>query len=182
MGPLIEALKHEEWHVAGSAAEALGEIGDAAAVGSLIEALKHEEWHVAISAAEALGKIGDAAAFKALIKAKKLEAAYQLLPAHIAQTVEKLDAILPIIPDRKPPRWLSAIFNILLFIGVILVIAAGVLFALIADLVKKGISLDDFPMLKQYIENRPVQVLVILCILGVLIFFTGLIAKRRFEK
>jgi HEAT repeat protein len=44
------------------AALALGEIGNASAVGSLIGALKDENWEVRAMAAEAIGKIGDARA------------------------------------------------------------------------------------------------------------------------
>jgi HEAT repeat protein len=64
-------LKDEDPGVRGSAAEALGEIGDPRAVGPLINALKDKSlgvraWGVRVAATEALGKIGDPRAIEFL--------------------------------------------------------------------------------------------------------------------
>jgi HEAT repeat protein len=55
----IARLKHENHDVRNSAAEALGEIGDATAVPALVEALKDGAYSVRKSVARALGKIGN---------------------------------------------------------------------------------------------------------------------------
>jgi HEAT repeat protein len=67
--PLIKALEKGNWGVCKSAAEALGEIGDARAVGALIKVLSHEDSDVGQNAIIALGDIGDERAVESLIKA-----------------------------------------------------------------------------------------------------------------
>ena len=60
---LIKALRYKrDGGVRSSAAEALGEIGDARAVEPLCAALRDKDVDVREAAAEALGKIGDARA------------------------------------------------------------------------------------------------------------------------
>jgi HEAT repeat protein len=68
---LIERLKDEDSDVRKNVAWALGEIGDARAVGALIEALRDKDSKVRRSVAEALGKIGDARAVDSLIETLK---------------------------------------------------------------------------------------------------------------
>jgi len=71
---LIEALKDGDSDVRGSAANALGKIGDKSAVPQLIEALNFDHstdffddsTEVRRAAAEALGEIGDESAIKPL--------------------------------------------------------------------------------------------------------------------
>ncbi|OGO05014.1 MAG: hypothetical protein A2Y60_01920 [Chloroflexi bacterium RBG_13_54_9] len=58
IGPLVAALKDEEYHVRYRAAEALGKIGDPSAVAPLINALRDEDEFVRSQAAKALGEIG----------------------------------------------------------------------------------------------------------------------------
>ncbi len=55
---LIKALGYKEVSVRKSAAQALGEIGDARAIEPLLTALKDEDFTASLSAADALGKIG----------------------------------------------------------------------------------------------------------------------------
>lgn len=65
---LLDALKSNNNHIRGYAADALGRIGDVRAVEPLIEALKDDDkLHVLPSAVVALGKIGDPRAVKPLI-------------------------------------------------------------------------------------------------------------------
>jgi HEAT repeat protein len=68
---LIKRLKDKDSDVRKNVAWALGEIGDARAVGALIEALRDKDSKVRRSVAEALGKIGDARAVDSLIKTLK---------------------------------------------------------------------------------------------------------------
>ena len=68
---LIRALRDSNWWVRWVAARALGDIGDARAVGPLIAALKDEDRDVRYGVAAALGKLGDARAVGALIAALK---------------------------------------------------------------------------------------------------------------
>lgn len=71
--PLIELLKNEDWHIRGTAAEALGRIGDKTAVKPLINILvgwsRDRNKYVRGRAAEALGRIGDEQAFQPLTQA-----------------------------------------------------------------------------------------------------------------
>ena len=69
VGPLIAALKDDDFTVRAIAAHALGEIGDRRAVGPLIESLRIDSWPVTLSAAQALGDIGDPRAVVPLITA-----------------------------------------------------------------------------------------------------------------
>jgi hypothetical protein len=59
--PLTGVLSNpdEEWHVRGSAAEALGHIGQPEAVECIIRSLMDSHWHVQSESAKALGRIGD---------------------------------------------------------------------------------------------------------------------------
>ena len=68
---LIEALKDEDSGVRKTAAEALGEIGNAGATVPLIEALKDKNSRVRKTAAEALRKIKDANSINPLTDTKK---------------------------------------------------------------------------------------------------------------
>ncbi len=70
---LIKALKDEEIEVRATAAEALGEIGDARAVESLVQYLSDKQLDIGEEAAEALGKIGDVRAVEPLIQALSFE-------------------------------------------------------------------------------------------------------------
>jgi hypothetical protein len=75
----IEALKDKNWDVRQSAADALGNIGDASAVPALIEALKDENKGVRGNAAGALGKIGDSVTLpRKILAASKLSAQERL--------------------------------------------------------------------------------------------------------
>jgi len=73
VAPLTSVLgdPDEEWHVRGSAAEALGRIGDPNAVEFLARALMDSHWNVQSESAKALGKIGDRRAVEPLILALK---------------------------------------------------------------------------------------------------------------
>ena len=67
---LLKALEYQKhWRVRRDAAEALGQIGDARAVGPLIAALRDDISSVRQAAAEALGQIGDTSAVEPLIAA-----------------------------------------------------------------------------------------------------------------
>ncbi|MBK8905420.1 MAG: HEAT repeat domain-containing protein [Anaerolineaceae bacterium] len=66
---LIAALRDSDWHVRSSAAEALGEVGDATVTSALVTTLGDSDKFVRSSAAEALGKIRDVAAVSPLITA-----------------------------------------------------------------------------------------------------------------
>ena len=68
VGPIIEALKDEDYNVRRNAAEELGEIKDVKEVEPLIEALKDQDLPVRMNATDALGKIRDARAVEPLIK------------------------------------------------------------------------------------------------------------------
>ncbi|SDW69166.1 HEAT repeat domain-containing protein [Nitrosomonas oligotropha] len=70
---LIDALKDGDSSVRMSAANALGKIGDKAAVNALIHSLKDENSAVRSRAASALGEIGDKAAVDSLIHSLKDE-------------------------------------------------------------------------------------------------------------
>lgn len=79
VGPLIDALQAERWTVRSSAAEALGEIGVAAAraVPALSNVLENDEHSIVQSnAAEALGKIHDRQAIPVLTAALEIEDEY----------------------------------------------------------------------------------------------------------
>ena len=70
---LIEDLEDEDEEVRNEAAEALGEIGDARAVGPLIQVMKDavvdgDEWEICEHAAYALAAIGDESAVEPLIQ------------------------------------------------------------------------------------------------------------------
>jgi hypothetical protein len=65
----VQALNHEDSGVRSRAAEALGKIGNEAAVSALMQALNHEDYYVRRNAAEALRKIGNEAAVPALVQA-----------------------------------------------------------------------------------------------------------------
>ena len=69
--PLIAALEESNSNVRWGSAEALGQIGDPAAVPALMEALKDEDAGVRFGAAQALGKIGDPRAVAVLNEASK---------------------------------------------------------------------------------------------------------------
>ncbi len=73
---LIKALQDKYSDVRRNVAEALGNIGDKAAVEPLIKALQHEDSDVRRYAASALGNIGDKAAVEPLIKALQDENYY----------------------------------------------------------------------------------------------------------
>ena len=75
LNAVISKLNEGTGHVGGTAAMALGHIGDARAVEALIEALEYENEYVRDVAALALGEIGDAKAVEALIVALKGETA-----------------------------------------------------------------------------------------------------------
>lgn len=59
--------QQRDWHVRKAAADALGQLGDAGAIGPLIAALRDEEVEVRWSAAQALGQIRDARAVEPLL-------------------------------------------------------------------------------------------------------------------
>jgi hypothetical protein len=65
----IVALQHEDAQTRHRAADALGEIGDPAAVRALLEAVRDPNAYVRRQAARALGQIGDASAVPGLIGA-----------------------------------------------------------------------------------------------------------------
>jgi len=67
----IARLEDQHAGVRGSAANALGELGDARAVEPLIACLKDQDWGVRVSITEALGKLGDARAVEPLIACMK---------------------------------------------------------------------------------------------------------------
>jgi HEAT repeat protein len=69
VNPLMNGLKRKKRQLRKKAAEALGKIGDAAAVDLLIIALKDDDWRVAKASSVALGKIGDKRAVSPLIEA-----------------------------------------------------------------------------------------------------------------
>ncbi len=71
--PLIQALKDPNALARKAVAHALGEIGDARALGPLVELLQDTELIVQQTAAEALGKMGDAQAVPPLVRALKDE-------------------------------------------------------------------------------------------------------------
>lgn len=68
IGRVVEVLNGEPsaWKTRSAAAERLGQLGDASAVGPLVAALNDEYPEVRASAARALGEIGDARAFEPL--------------------------------------------------------------------------------------------------------------------
>src|SRR5690606_30198192 len=68
VGYLIEALSDRHYGVRIAAAEALGEIGDPAAVEALVRTLGDAREDVRIAAVSALGRIGDRRAVKPLIR------------------------------------------------------------------------------------------------------------------
>jgi HEAT repeat protein len=65
---LTDVLADADWQVRRRAAEALGAIGDRAAVDPLVEVLsdRDEEWSIRTAAARSLGRLGDARAVEAL--------------------------------------------------------------------------------------------------------------------
>jgi len=65
--PLIVALYNANEFVRSNAADALGQIGDARAIGSLIAVLNDLDEQVRVNAVAALGQIGDASAIESLI-------------------------------------------------------------------------------------------------------------------
>ena len=65
--PLLARLDDEDGSVRYSAAQALGEIGDARAVESLLARLEDEDWIMRYLAARALGQLGDAWAVEPLL-------------------------------------------------------------------------------------------------------------------
>jgi hypothetical protein len=69
--PLTRVLSDpdEVWHVRGSAAEALGHIGDPHAVEFIVKTLMDSHWNVQSESAKALGRIGDRRAVDPLILA-----------------------------------------------------------------------------------------------------------------
>lgn len=69
VGALVEVLDGDDAVALSFAAEALGDIGDEAAVPSLIEKLEYDEFGVRERAAEALGKIADPRAVEPLAQA-----------------------------------------------------------------------------------------------------------------
>ncbi|MCI0397430.1 MAG: HEAT repeat domain-containing protein, partial [Chloroflexi bacterium] len=73
---LLSALQDKDRHTRRAAAEALGEIGDAAAVASLLSALQDKDENVRWAAAGALGQIGDAGAVPHLLAALQDEDEY----------------------------------------------------------------------------------------------------------
>ncbi len=62
-------LEDGDWSVRRAAAEALGQIGDAAAVEPLVQALKDSDWSVRSAAAVALSNVGDPTSVDALLEA-----------------------------------------------------------------------------------------------------------------
>ena len=97
---LIKALSYRRsWFVRKTAAEALGEIGDAYAVEPLSAALKSKDTDVCASAAKALGKIG-APAVEPLIAA--LEAEEYDVRMHAARALGKIgDCLLYTSPSPR---------------------------------------------------------------------------------
>jgi len=71
---LRQALKDEDWTVAGDAARALGALGERAgpSVGALVNTLSHEDSYVRVYAAEALASVGPSAASATHVLAEAL--------------------------------------------------------------------------------------------------------------
>ena len=78
---LFHAPSNNNKDMGGTAAEALGYIGDARAVRPLIALLKNKDRYGHEAAAEALGKIGDDRAVEPLVTALKDEDVYVRLAA-----------------------------------------------------------------------------------------------------
>ncbi len=85
---LMKALRHEDSTVRTRAAQALGEMGDAKAVGPLVQALRDDYYDVRARAAYALGKMGDAGAVGLVIQALKHEDA--VVRARAAEALGKI--------------------------------------------------------------------------------------------
>ncbi len=99
---LIKTLGNTDKQVRHTAAEALGQIGDARAVDPLIAALKDNDWQVRHTAAGALGQIEDARAVEPLIAA--LEDVVRDVRRDAAQALGQLGeaaAVDPLIATLK---------------------------------------------------------------------------------
>ncbi len=114
---LAKVLRYQsDWKVRQSAAEALGELGDASAIGPLVYALGYDDKeHVRWSAAQALGRIRDVKALEPLLEAATRDPTISVRSASaeaIAQigepAVKPLIAVLPrstaAALDSRPAR------------------------------------------------------------------------------
>ncbi|MCK6580029.1 MAG: HEAT repeat domain-containing protein [Anaerolineae bacterium] len=96
---LLVLLRHPHWYARRSAAWALGELGDRAAMPDLIEALGDHRSEVGAEAAEAIGLIGDAQGLEALYMLARLQTGLgrrsRLGKAAVSGLVHLGDAALP---------------------------------------------------------------------------------------
>ena len=104
----IRALfKSTDWTVRGTAAEALGKMGDKRAVWPLIQTLKDKQEYVRELAAEALGEIGDKRAVQFLMKVLKKDKDKDVREAAM-EALGKMGVIVKRDPDGKLRSGLSA--------------------------------------------------------------------------
>jgi len=110
--PLIDALEDEDYRAPGSAARALGMIGDRRAVGPLIAALDVDSSNVAATAAAALAKMPDPRAIGPLLEVVKKQDKgvwhVQVSPALKEIGAAAVEPLIEALSDESPQVRLTA--------------------------------------------------------------------------